>query len=147
VEGFLLNTTAIDPGKIASYRAAHYRVGAGGTHFTLLIGQPSPELRDLYHATKTDSALFITAFNPFGAVQSMDANLLAHARLGDHLRALTAQTYEGHGADPTGEWPPESSYLALGIDKDTAERLGRRAHQDAVVWADADSVPQLLLLR
>ena len=142
-----MSKTDIDPGKLAAYRATHYRVAAGGKQFTLLIEVPSRELLGLYELTKTDSALFITAFNPFGTLQSRDANLSAHARLGEHLRALTHLTYEGCGGGPSGDWPEESSYLVLGINKPTAELLGRRMQQDAVVWAGADGVPQLLLLR
>ena len=50
-------------------------------------------------------------------------------------------------ADPTGAWPEEKSFLALGVGEDTARKLGNRLHQDAVVWAGLDAVPRLLLLR
>ena len=74
-------------------------------------------------------------------------NEAAHARLGEHLRALTPHVSEGAGADPTGEWPPEKSYFALGIDLAKAQELGAIFQQDAVVWTDPDRVPRLLLLR
>ena len=50
-------------------------------------------------------------------------------------------------ADPTGAWPEEKSFLALGVGEDTARKLGNRFRQDAVVWVRSDAVPRLLLLR
>jgi Protein of unknown function (DUF3293) len=52
--------------------------------------------------------------------------------------------WAGH---PSGAWPPELSFFALGISERAARDLGRRFDQDAVVWAGADAVPRLLLLR
>ena len=80
-------------------------------------------------------------------MQSDAENLVAHSKLGADLRALTNHLYEGFGADPKGVWPEERSYLALGIDRHTAELLGERVQQDAVVWAGDDNIPQLLCLR
>lgn len=147
LEGFLLSATAIAPEKIAAYQATDYRVGEAGSAFILRIGVPSDDLRRLYTATGQACAVFVTAFNPYGTVQSDEANQADHARLSDHIRSLTPHAIEGVGADPSGKWPPEPSILALGIDNPTARLLGARAHQDAVVWAGSDAVPRLLLLR
>lgn len=142
-----MSHTAIAPDKVAAYLATHYRVRAMGKAFTLRIGVPSDELHQLYRATGEGSALFITAYNPYGQTQSDDQNRAAHSRLGAELRALTDHLYEGWGADPAGAWPEEHSYLALGIDRQTAELLGQSAQQDAVVWAGKDAVPHLVCLR
>ena len=133
--------------KIDAYRATHYRVGAGPGAFTLRINIPSNPLRRLYENTGHTCSVFITAFNPFGQQQSAHANDAAHARLGECLRALTPHVFEGTGADPTGAWPHEKSYFALGMDKAAASELGAKFRQDAVVWAGPDTIPRLLLLR
>lgn len=143
----MLRASTIAADKIAAYRATHYRVCAPDKAFTLHIGIPSWELSQLYQATGASCALFITAYNPFGTMQSDRENLAAHSILGEELRALTDQIYDGQGGDPKGDWPEERSYLALGIDRQTSEYLGTRAHQDAVVWAGDDGVPQLVCLR
>ena len=142
-----MSGTTIAPDKIAAYLATHYRVCVADKVFTLLIGIPSDELKQLYLETGASSALFITAFNPFGQTQSDEQNLASHSRLEENLRALTEHIYEGRGADPTGAWPEEHSYLALGIDRITGEFLGKSVHQDAVLWAAADGIPNLLCLR
>ena len=63
---------------------------------------------------------------------------------------LTEQGYEcieGEGVDPNGEWPGEISVLVLDIDRASAECLGSRYDQNAVVWIDTDAIPRLLVLR
>jgi hypothetical protein len=104
-------------------------------------------LRSRYAAHAISCAVFITAFNPCGRHQTDRANEAAHARLLAALLKLTRLVTEGAGIDPTGAWPPEKSFLALGIDEDTAAQLGRTFNQDAVVWVGSDAVPKLLLLR
>ena len=146
MESFLRMTT-IDTSKIDAYMQTDYCVGPAHAPFVLRIGVHSKELERLYQDTGQNCALFITAFNPFGAQQSDEANLAAHERLGAHLRALTKFVIEGEGVDPGRQWPAERSFLVIGIDRDTASLLGQRAHQDAVVWAGPDAVPELLLLR
>lgn len=74
-------------------------------------------------------------------------NAAAHARLGAELAAAGYRVVEGAGEDPDGRWPAEPSYLVLGMDLEAARELGRRYGQNAIVWAGADAVPELLLLR
>jgi hypothetical protein len=146
MESFLRMTT-IDTSKIDAYMQTDYCVGPSHARFILRIGVHSKNLDRLYQDTGQSCALFITAFNPLGTQQSDEANLTAHERVGNHLRALTKFVIEGEGVDPGRQWPAERSFLAIGIDRDTAVLLGQRAHQDAVVWAGQDAVPELLLLR
>ena len=147
MEGFLLSNTAIALEKIAAYKSTNYCVGETDSAFTLRIDVPSEDLQQLYQVTGLNCAIFITAFNPYGTEQEVKANLTAHAQLGDYLHTLSPRVIEGAGTNPSGEWPPERSFLALSIDHSTACRLGNRVHQDAVVWAGADAVPRLVLLR
>ena len=81
------------------------------------------------------------------AAQGIEANEAAHECLGTDLRALSARVIEGAGADPSGAWPEEKSFFALGVDLDGARNLGNRYMQDAIVWVGADAVPKLILLR
>ena len=133
--------------KIEAYLSTHYRVGSGSEAFVLRVGQRSSELERLTRETELQGALFITAFNPLGRRQDDDANAMAHELLGAQLRNMSTVVIEGSGADPIGGWPPEGSFLALGIGAEDARRLGRHFRQDAVVWAGNDAIPELLLLR
>jgi hypothetical protein len=147
VEGFLLTHSEIPTDKIKAYRDTQYRVAWDGDPFTLMIDTRSEALSRLYATTGQPCGVFITAFNPFGQAQSDEANEAAHGRLGEYLRALTPHVIEGSGVDPTGAWPEEKSFLALGINPVTARLLGSRVRQDAVVWVGEDAVTQLIPLR
>jgi Protein of unknown function (DUF3293) len=140
-----MTDTAIAADKVAAYQSTQYRIG-GPEGFTLRIGTKSDALLQLYRKTGQTCGVFITAFNPFGQAQSAEANEAAHFLLGEDLRGLSRHVIEGAGY-PSGDWPRELSFFALGIDEGAARQLGRRFDQDAVVWAGADAVPRLLLLR
>jgi hypothetical protein len=146
-EGFLLTHSEIASDKIDAYQATHYRVGYGENAFSLRIGTRSEALLRLYEATKQTCGVFITAFNPYGTVQLDEVNEVAHARLGEHFRAIAPHVIEGAGDDQIGVWPEEKSFFALGVNEDVARLLGNRFHQDAVVWTGPDAIPRLLLLR
>ncbi len=133
--------------KIEAYLETEYRFGEGIDAVTLRIDWRSEELARLYASSGAACGVFVTAYNPFGQARGIDANEAAHERLGVDLTALSAQVMEGAGSDPSGAWPEEKSFFALGVDLDAARNLGTRYGQDAIVWAGADAVPKLILLR
>ena len=51
----------------------------------------------------------------------------------------------GIGSDET--WPPEESFLALGLGYEQAVHIARHYGQNAFVWVEEDCVPKLILLR
>ncbi len=132
---------------IARYRAADYRAGSGSAAVMLRIDQYSDPLSRLLAASGQQCAVFITACNPSSQPCSLEMNRAADARLRDELRRHASQIIEGAGSDPSGAWPPEQSLLALGVDLDKSKALGRQFGQNAVVWAGADAIPRLILLR
>lgn len=133
--------------KIAAYLQTDYRFGEGEEAVTLRIGERSAEVTRLYASSGAACAVFVTAYNPFGRAQSAEANEAAHRRLAADLRASGVRVIEGAGADPSGAWPEEPSFFALGVDLDAAKALGTRHRQDAIVWMGEDAIPQLILLR
>ena len=133
--------------KIEDYRKTDYRFGEGLGVVTLRIDHRSDELARLYASSGAACGVFVTAYNPFGQVQDIEANEDAHARLGADLRALSIPVIEGAGAHPSGAWPEERSFFALGVDLEAARNLGIRYRQDAIVWVGADAVPRLIMLR
>ena len=139
--------TEIPPELVEAYGATLFRCGDGSDAFVLRIGAYSAPLADLYVSADVSSAAFLTAFNPRSETQSADANATAHARLGAELAAAGYRLVEGAGEDSAGLWPAERSYLVLGIELEAAREAGRRNGQNAIVWAGADAVPELVLLR
>ncbi len=139
---------------IAAYRSTEYRVAAkakfGSGTITLRIDEYSEPLSRLFAASGHQCAAFITACNPFSAPRSLKENLAACARLRDKLDRHTAGTVrilEGEGYDPYGVWPPEKSFLVLGLNLEASHALGGEFRQNAIVWAGPDAIPGLVLLR
>lgn len=85
----------------------------------------------------------MTAWNPHSETTKADDNEKAMATLLSDLKGYTL--YNGEGADPTGEWPPERSVLVLDIPMDTAVILAQKYRQNAIVFAASDTVSRLIL--
>ena len=133
--------------KITAYLATDYRFGHGLDRITLRIDARSEALKRLYASSGYACGVFLTAYNPLGQALSLEANEAAHARLGAELKVLAIEVIEGVGADPTGAWPEEKSFFALGVELEAARTLGIRYHQDAIVWVGEDAIPILVVLR
>jgi len=132
---------------VEAYRATNYHVFLDGKPFVLRVGQHSDALDSLYQATRTRTAVFITAENPFSLTLSPAENSASQMRLAQQLSSLTEHIFDGAGQGDDEVWPPETSFLALGINREQACALGQQFGQNAILWADADSVPELILLR
>jgi hypothetical protein len=132
---------------VNSYRTAHYRVTGPNGSFVLIVKKPSEPLASLMKLHGAESALFITAENPHGQKSQAGLNQRAQKALQGEIKAMGFPFWEGVGEDPTGNWKSERSFLALGVSQEQAEALGEKYRQNAVIWADGDAVPRLILLR
>ena len=138
--------STLSPLLIRAYTHTHYRVLAARP-FTLHIARHSAALQSLHSAYGVDCSSFVTACNPYSQSWSPACNSARHQGL---LASLAKHGYPyiaGYGRHPAGNWPAERSVLVLGLSLNQAELLGSALHQNAVVWAGGDAVPQLVLLR
>jgi hypothetical protein len=139
-------TSPINAATLQAYRDAHYRV-EGDRAFTLRIDHASPELRAAQRQLDVECSAYLSACNPLGALLGEAANQRRHAALIEAVEALGHPYWPGFGADPQGQWPGEPSLLVFGIPLAEARGLGEHFAQNAFVWAGADAVPRLILLR
>jgi len=142
----LFSESAIPAATINSYLATNYRVMAAEPFF-LNIGRASPELALWFKLNRTDSAAFITAWNPFGELTSDSENHAAQQELLAEIKALGLPCLDGEGWDPSGRWPGESSFLVFGISLGAAKKLAGQFRQNGFVYARSDATPRLILLR
>ncbi|MGY6586654.1 MAG: DUF3293 domain-containing protein [Wenzhouxiangella sp.] len=127
----------------AAYRATDYRVLATPP-LVLAVGRPSPGLACLFQTHRVSQAVFITAWNPRSQATDGKANQAAQEALKQRLLTKTDCLYPAEGVAQQGEWQPEPSFLALGIDRPTAIALAREFGQNAIVWAGSDACPRLI---
>lgn len=142
-----LENSRIPDNLIAQYRNANYLIGIGSDVFTLSIDQHSEPLAQLMAERHADCAAIITAHNPFSQLQNPEKNLAAHALLARTLNQHSDAVIPCTNVDPTGNWPPEAGFLALGLSLVIAQHIGRQFKQNAIVWADSHALPALILLR
>jgi hypothetical protein len=136
-----------DPARYdAAYRATRYRVHAGNAAFDLRVDVASEPLAALMRRHGVATAAYLTACNPYSVRASEAANRAANEALRAALVAADAFVFYGEAIDPTGAWPTEPSFLALGIALATARELGVRFRQNALLFADDDAVPRLVWL-
>jgi hypothetical protein len=131
----------------AAYLNAVYRIHMKGEpDIDMRIDERNEAVIALLKKHDAQSAVFVTAFNPFGAILDIAANETRQQTLAGHLRASQIKTFEGVGFDPH-ENPPhsEASLFALDVTRPAADALMQKFEQNAVVFVDADGVPELLL--
>lgn len=131
---------------IEAYRKTDFRV-LGSQNFTLRVDTVSEPLRRLFEEEGVRSAAFVTAWNPYSAPTAVDDNHRAQTALRQRLARDGYTTIDGFGIDPTSDWAGEDSVLILGMSLDQAKCLGDELKQNAIIWADEDAVPRLILLR
>lgn len=136
----------IKQAKLSAYRETVYEV-RGPMPMRLVIGKVCVSLRKLYTLWGLDSCVFVTAFNPSGSATKAPENRQRNEELRKDLQRRRLTFFEGRGAHPSNGWPPEPSFLVLGVGIDSVRALGEQWGQDAVVWAGADAVPRLVTVR
>lgn len=131
---------------VEAYRRTEYRVADGSHAFALRVDEPSDSLRTCHAAFGVDCSAFITACNPRSVPTSDADNEAAMIRLAGELEARGYFLLHGRGVDPTGAWPGEPSFLVLGITEADAVDLARRFDQYAIVCAEDDATPRLVIV-
>lgn len=130
---------------IQAYRQTDYRV-LTTPPLTLIIDRVSPGLARLMASSGVATAAVITAWNPRSQPTAEAVNRLADVQLRKRLESLHAVLYPVCSEAWRGDWPVEPSWLAMGLDRRVACELGHEFGQNALVWADQDACPQLMLL-
>ena len=136
----------LDPELISAYESTLFQTFLDEIIVTLKIGETCVPLRNLFQRHSVNSACFITAYNPYGRLLSMQQNQARNAKLKSDLAAKYT-TFEGLGVDPEGEWEGEPSFLVLGVNLTEAEELADLYQQNAVVFVDTNFVPTLVFKR
>jgi Protein of unknown function (DUF3293) len=122
----------------AAYLSTDYEVEnfPSGT-FTIRIGESNAELAGLDWA-------FVTACNPGSVRLSDEENSRRMAELEGVVRNRGWCYYRGHGVGRDGQWPPEPSFLIVGISEADAVELARRFGQNAIVAGRPGEPAQLV---
>ena len=130
---------------LQAYQASHYCVAQ--CDWFLQLGRVQPALAGYYQRHAVQCATYLTACNPLGELLAEHLNVRRMAQLRQALQRAGWSWLDGHGHDPSGDWPGEDSVLVWGMSEPTARAWGQQWMQNAVLHIGADMVPQLVLLR
>lgn len=142
----MLPTRAIDASILQAYRDTEYRV-FGPSPFVLRVGQVSTELLAAQRRHAVACSAFVTACNPHGCELPATRNAARQARLRGQLVACGLTFLPGLGQHPDNGWPGEDSFLVFGMALADAQALAASWEQNALLWASADAIPELIVLR
>jgi len=131
---------------VRAYRETEYRV-LGNVPAVLHVGVHCADLEVIQAAHQAHSSAFITACNPGGQLISDRRNAQRQQLLLEELSGRGLAAIAGIGVHPTGEWRGEHSFLVPGLSRADACALGMKFEQNAIIWAGADAIPELILLR
>ena len=127
-----------------AYLKTTYRVSTDTGVINIRIGERQPSLDELLEAAGAASWAFITAFNPHSTPVSDAQNIMRQADLRRHVIGAGYPVHDAMGEPDGGDWLPEDSLLILGMTRADAIGLGRRFHQNAIVFGYRNEVARLL---
>jgi hypothetical protein len=127
------------------YNATTYVVeGPSGTRFSIRIGQRHPDLDSWLATLAAASWAFVTACNPRSEIQIDERNEQAMAEFRAELQAGSYAFAPGYGQGDDLTWPPEPSFLILGIVREEATALAERYGQNAYVYGEPGGSAELV---
>ena len=127
-----------------AFRATTYRVYAPNADLNLRVGQANPSLDALLDRTAHTRWTYLTAFNPGGQMRDEPENIVAQKKLLDVLIKGSWIFYPGETTADDGQWPPEPSFLVLGMARSDGVALAQKFAQAAILYGQKGSVAQLI---
>ncbi|WP_061167835.1 nitrile hydratase accessory protein [Caballeronia hypogeia] len=126
-----------------AYNVAIYRI-AGQPDIDMMVGVANDAVAAMLARHAVESAVFVTAFNPFSQELSPEENAERQRALMLRIEALGLRALPGEGMNAARTWI-EASYLVLGATLEIADALMIEFGQNAVVHIGRDGLPRLLL--
>jgi len=110
---------------------------------SLRVAQRGASLDELLRCNGQSEWTFITAWNPHGNTDSVENNERNNQLLLLDLQKQGHIIIPGWGIGDDRRWPPEASFLVLGINKEQAISLAKRYKQRAIVCGSIGQVASL----
>lgn len=126
-----------------AYRKAIYEINSQ-PKISITIGKTNLDLHKIYRAKACNNGAFITAYNPNSQLLSPNINRFRHFYL---QKKLNSHLYlPAISKDPNGIWPAELGFWVCGITLNQAKHIGQSFAQNAIVYADKNTIAKLIWL-
>ncbi len=117
------------------YKNTDYWFQVGAEEIILSIGQKNRDFDRLCEHFDFTTGTFITASNPQSQLLTKEENRIRNEQLATHLKKISQiYCFSGAGQDRNKQWPPEASFMVLGLYQETAIDLAQEYQQNALVW-------------
>ncbi len=134
----------INPELLAAYQNTTYVVTQ--PYLEIAIGEFHGDLDEFLIDNNAYTWAFVSAYNPFSKLCSLEQNEENHQKLWEWLQQQNYTLCEGEGRGKDGKWPPEKSFLILDIALTAAKKLGKQFCQNAIVFGSVNQQAELVLL-
>lgn len=101
--------------------------------FALRCGEASPRLDELLEKSGASTWAYITACNPRSTLLTPEENQERMTRLRHCLHQGGYSFFPGEGVADNSNWPPEQSFLVVGISEPDAVSIARLFEQNAIL--------------
>lgn len=129
-----------------NYLDTKYIININDQKHNIFINQVPPiEIQHHIHSSNEQTGAIITAWNPLSKLLSEEENSKRNKKLHDSIFNYTFLDALGQGANTS--WPAEKSFLILGINKKSAEKLAVKYEQNAYVWLESNQLASLVFTR
>ena len=130
---------------IAAYKETHFIINDFDKPILIdeaFIFTPIEE----YSRCSIESIAFITAWNPYSEMLSLEKNTERNKKLLSEVESIGCYALKGIGINPNSDWPGEESYAIININKNKAIELAKSFEQNAFVWAQKNKKSKLIFI-
>lgn len=138
-------SSSLDESLLKAYKQTTYAVPS--LKINIRIGEKCPLLDQLLQKLERRSWCFVTAWNPQSKLLSDEENKKRNHKLREYLIQSVYIYYDGLGVGDDGQWPPEESFLVIGINRLEALRIAESWGQNAIVFGMINDKAILEVLR
>ena len=107
------------------------------------VGQRHPALDEVLRCNDLTEWAFVTAWNRNGVLETMSSNKQGNEQLLEEAKQKGYIILPGWGIGDDRCWPPEASFLLLGINEQAAIALAQKYQQRALVVGESGGIAKL----
>jgi len=130
-----------------AYIATSFEAELPDKRLRIRVGNTHTELDAVLATHHVGNWIYITACNPASRWLPDSENNRRQKDLEDWIRETGRVYFSGQGVGDDVRWPPEPSFLVLGVSRPEAIQWGRKFGQNAVVWGTCSKAAMLVNCR
>jgi Protein of unknown function (DUF3293) len=130
---------------LRAYRLTNFIVTAPGENIVLRHGELNADVDRILEAHGVQECAFITAWNPGSRMLDLSENQIRQEMLRREIETRGYTFFPGYGAGQDSLWPPEDSFLILGMNREDAKAIATQFGQNAILFKSLAFRAELLL--